>query len=206
MVKAAPCASQNVYQEGKVCESRSATGCFVCRLISRLTAVLDQVLPPTAAASAAAVTASDAELAAVAAAASHLAIFFPQTHLLTLGQIALSCIELEPVSDSSIRASTQSCIAKLGLDLAEALIATWTPKQLQRGSYLEEEDWNERNVAARSDIIKGLIRMALMRGAAASSSAETAADVLLLKALRKHHSSASHRYLSILLFWKGGGR
>ena len=207
MVKAAPLASQHVYQEGKVCESWSATGCSVCRLISQLTAVMDQVSSSKAAASAAAVAASDTELAAVAAAASRLAIFFPQTHLLTLGQIPLSCIELEPASDSSIRASKQSCIARLGLDLAEALITTWTQKKdglLQRGSYLDEEDWNERSVAAWSDIIKGLIRMALMRGAAASNSAETAADVLLLKALRKHHSSASHRYLSIFLFWKGG--
>lgn len=190
-----------------MCESWSATRCFVCRLISQLTAVLDQVSSPTAAASAAAVAASDTELAAVAAAASHLAIFFPQTRLLTLSQIALSCIELEPVSDSSRGGSKQGCIAKLGLDLVEALITSWTQKkdgQLQRGSYLDEEDWNERSVAAWSDIIKGLIRMALMRGAAASNSAETAADVLLLKALRKHHFSASHRYLSILRFWKGG--
>lgn len=168
-------------------------GCLACRLISQLTAILDQVSSSTAAA---AVAVSDIELAAVAA-ASRLAIFFPQTHLLTLSQTALSCNEPEAASDSSIESSNQSCMVKLGLDLAEALITTWTEKtdeELHRGTVPEGEDWDKGSGAAWSHIIKGLLRLALVRGAAASSSAETEVDVLLLKALQTNHALAFDRY------------
>ena len=149
----------------------------------------------TAAGSAAAVAASDTELAAVAA-ASRLAIFFLQTNLLTLSQTAFSCTETEAASDSNIGASKQSCIAKVGLDLAEALITTWTEEsdgQLQRGTVPEAENCDEGSAAAWSDTVKGLFRMALMPGAAGSSSAETKAGVLLLKALQQNHVLAIDR-------------
>ena len=175
--------------------------------MSQMTAVLDQMSSSTTAASAAATAASDTVLAAVAA-ASRLAIFFPQTDLLTLTQTALSCVVLESGSDFSI--GKQSCIAKLGLGLAEALISTWTEQkdgELQRGTVSEGEDWDEGSGAAWSDIIKGLLTMALVCRAAGGSGTETEADVLLLKALRKNHSLAYHRYLSFPLWGrrKGGG-
>ena len=171
--------------------------------MSQMTAVLDQVSSSTAAAPApaAAVAASDTGLAAVAA-ASRLAIFFPQTHLLTLTQTVLSCHLPDPSSDSSI-----GCMAKLGLGLAEALISTWTEQkdwELQRSTVPEGADWDDGSGAAWSDIIKGLLRMTLV---SASSSTETEADVLLLTALRQNRSWAFHRYLSFPLLGekKGGG-
>lgn len=144
---------------------------------------------------AAAIVASDIELAAVAA-ASRLAIFFPQAHLLTLSQTALGCNEPEAALAFSLEGRNQSCIVKLGLDLAEALINTWTEKkdeEVHRGKAPNGEDWDEGSGAAWSHTIKGLLRLALVCGATDSSSIQTKVDVLLLKALQKDHALALDR-------------
>ena len=173
---------------------------FVCRLIDQLTAILEPVAsstaPPAVAAAAAAAEASahDAETAAVAA-ASRLATFFPQTHLLRLTQTALSCVQPDSHPDISTEGSRQGHIATLGLDLAEALIGIWTEKEggsvaskdLHRDTGQEEEDWDQGGRAVWGNIVTGLLRMALSRGAT------TGADELLLKALRKSNTASLDR-------------
>lgn len=176
----------------KFSESGAITlsGCFACRLISQLIAVLDQAASSTAAA--AAIVASDTESAAVAA-ASRLAIFLPHTHLLTLTHTALSCVEPALGSSSISESSKEDCMAKLGLNLAEALISTWSEnhgEEVYMGIGLEGEQRDEGSKASWSDIIKGLLRMALV---CSRGSSETEADVLLLKALHKSNASAFDR-------------
>lgn len=170
-------------------------GHHICRLINQLTAVLQQLAASPSSSAAAAVAPGDDSVTVDAA--CRLALFFPQGDLLTLTQVALSCVQPDSHPDSSIEGYRLSQVAKVGLHLAEALIKIWTEQKGgdvaveggHRNAGRKGDERDQGTGAVWVDVAKGLLGTALRCGRAQGSGPEIGPDALLLKMLRSSPAS-----------------
>ena len=172
-------------------------GYFICRLAAELDKALAQNTAsstPSTAHSTAGVTAAAVlqdDDSAILYAASCLACFLPLTDLLNLTRAALKCSE--PQVETSEQAQRQNGVAKLGLDLAEALISAWTGQSsrdalraytVARVMQNEERDPGQGSGAAWVLVAKGLMERALDQESTSRHSVDAHIHELLLRLMQ----------------------